>query len=81
MAIQVTSWQDLAEKTFFSGLTAKEIEEMGLSFKPGKDFSSLVLAINSTGPRAPYSYWSVVAGREDILKEYLEGNLNNKHGL
>jgi len=81
MAIQVRSWQDLAEKTFFSGLTAKEIEEMGLGYKPGKDFSTLAHAINSTGPRPPYSYWAVVAGREDILKEHLEGGLSNEHEL
>lgn len=77
MAIQVTSWQDLAEKTFFSGLTAQEVKEMGLTYKPGKSFSTLAQTINTTGPRPPYSYWAVLAGREDVLREHLEGNLTN----
>ena len=81
MAIQVRTWQDLAEKTFFGGLIAKEIEGMGLRFKSEKDFSTLVCAMKSTGPRPPYSYEAVLAGREAILKEHLEEDLINDCGV
>ena len=75
------SWEDLAEKTFFSVLSEREIREMGLTFKPGKEFSDLARAVDSIIPRPPFSYESVVADREDALREYLEGNLTNEREL
>lgn len=78
--MEIKSWFDLAEKTIFSGLKLDEVAELGLKFKPGKDWSSLVNAMENMKPRG-FSYESMAAGRELVLKEFLEGNLTNECDL
>jgi hypothetical protein len=77
MAYEVRNWQDLAEKSFLRELSEEEINELGLTFKPGKDFSDLIQAINSTAPRSPYNYEAMVATVENILRDHLQGDLRD----
>ena len=77
--MEIRSWLDLAEKTIFSGLKIDDVEKLGLTFKPGKDWNGLVNAMKNMRPCL--SYEGIVAGKELVLKEFLEGNLTNEHDL
>ena len=78
--MKIQSWLDLAEKTIFSGLKSEDIEQLGLKFKPGKDWSGLVDAMKNMGPMG-FSYESMASGRELVLKEFLDGKLTNESDL
>jgi hypothetical protein len=78
--MEIRSWLDLAEKTIFSGLKLEEVSELGLKFKPGKDWHGLIDAIKNIRPMG-FSYESMASGRELVLKEFLEGNLTNESDL
>jgi hypothetical protein len=70
----------LAEKTIFSGLKLEEMSVLGLNFKPGKDWPGLVDAMKNMRTMG-FSYESMTAGREHVLKEFLEGSLTNESDL
>lgn len=78
---QIVSWQDLAERVFHRGLNKGEIAELGLSFKLGKNFSSLRGSLSGGRHEGPFTYWAAVAWIEGVLKEHLDGNLSNDHSL
>ena len=37
----ITTWKELVDKVTKSGLKLEEVEELGLKFRPGKDFAGL----------------------------------------
>jgi hypothetical protein len=78
--VKIRSWLDLAEKTIHPGLSFEEIETLGLRFKPGKDWSGLVSAMKKERPPA-LSYERMIAVKQSILKDFLEGDLTNESDL
>lgn len=76
--MKIITWEDLAEKTIFCSLKEKELNDLGLVFKRGKNFESPIEAFKEPsrfGGHSTFSFESMVAVREKILCEFLEGNL------
>ncbi len=77
--LKIESWLDLAEKYEYFDLRLEEIQELGLRFKAGKDYSGLISAMRNM--RLEPSYERMITTRTRILKDFLEGDLTNESDL
>lgn len=73
--MKILTWEDLAENTIFKSYTEEDFVKLVLKFKPGKNMSDLVEAVQNRGVKNPFDTEAMIAQRENILKEFFEGNL------
>ncbi len=79
MKKKLETWLDLAERIEFFGLRFEELEELGLRFKNGREWSGLVNAMESMRPEPTYE--RTIAVKKRLLKDFLEGDISNESDL
>lgn len=81
--MRIETWEDLAEKSIFFGLSEDEIYKLGLRFKSGKTMVDLIqrTEVDKRKHQGPFTHHALVQRIKDAFKEYLEGNLSDDHEL